>query len=74
VKTSTNDFFNNAPVGEIFAARSEGVIAQVKGPEDSNIQDNVFGPVFDRVSQGEITDGDTAWKEAIKLLNQLVTE
>ena len=72
VKTSTNEFFNNAPVGEIFAARSEGVIAQVKGPEDSNIQDNVFGPVFDRVSQGEITDGDTAWEEALKLLDQLV--
>jgi cellobiose transport system substrate-binding protein len=72
VKDSTSTFFNNAPVGEIFAARSEGVIAQVKGPEDSNIQDNVFGPIFDRVSQGEITDGDTAWKEAVKLLNQLV--
>jgi cellobiose transport system substrate-binding protein len=74
VKESTSAFFNNAPVGEIFAARSEGVIAQVKGPEDSNIQDNVFGPVFDRVSQGEITDGDTAWKEALKLLDQVVTE
>ena len=72
VADSTSAFFNNAPVGEIFAARSEGVIAQVKGPEDSNIQDNVFGPVFDRVSQGEITDGDTAWKEALKLLDQLV--
>jgi cellobiose transport system substrate-binding protein len=32
----------------------------------------VYGPIFDRVSQGEITDGDTAWKEAVKLLNQLV--
>jgi cellobiose transport system substrate-binding protein len=74
VKDSTSAFFNNAPVGEIFAARSEGVIAQVKGPEDSNIQDNVFGPVFDRVSQGEITDGDTAWKEALKLLKQVVSE
>jgi cellobiose transport system substrate-binding protein len=74
VKDTTSDFFNGAPVGEIFAARSEGVIAQVKGPEDSNIQDNVFGPVFDRVSQGEITDGDTAWKEALELLDQVVAE
>lgn len=72
VADTKSAFFNDAPVGEIFAARSEGVIAQVKGPEDSNIQDNVFGPIFDRVSQGEITDGDTAWKEALKLLDQLV--
>jgi cellobiose transport system substrate-binding protein len=72
VADSTSEFFNNAPVGEIFRARSEGVIAQVKGPEDSNIQDNVFGPVFDRIGQGEITDGDTAWDEAMVLLDQLV--
>ena len=72
VADSTNEFFNNAPVGEIFRARSEGVIAQVKGPEDSNIQDNVFGPVFDRIGQGEITDGDVAWDEAMVLLDQLV--
>ncbi|MEF3403638.1 ABC transporter substrate-binding protein [Agromyces sp. CCNWLW203] len=72
VADTTNAFFNDAPVGEIFAARSEGVIAQVKGPEDSNIQDNVFGPVFDRVSQGEVTDPDEAWDEAMELLNQLV--
>lgn len=72
VADSTSEFFNNAPVGEIFSARSEGVIAQVKGPEDSNIQDNVFGPIFDRVSQGEITDGDVAWDEAMVLLDQLV--
>ena len=72
VADSTSEFFNNAPVGEIFRARSEGVIAQVKGPEDSNIQDNVFGPVFDRIGQGEITDGDVAWDEAMVLLDQLV--
>ena len=72
VADTTSAFFNDAPVGEIFAARAEGVVAQVKGPEDSNIQDNVFGPTFDRVSQGEITDPDEAWDEAMKLLNQLV--
>jgi cellobiose transport system substrate-binding protein len=72
VADTTSAFFNDAPVGEIFAARAQGVVAQIKGPEDSNIQDNVFGPTFDRVSQGEITDPDEAWDEAMKLLNQLV--
>ena len=61
VADSTNAFFNDAPVGEIFANRSQGVVAQVKGSEDSVIQDNVFGAVLDQISQGEITTGDAAW-------------
>ena len=65
VADSTNPFFNDAPVGEIFTNRSQGVVAQVKGSEDSVIQDNVFGAVLDQISQGEITDGDAAWSAAI---------
>lgn len=72
VADSTNAFFNDAPVGEIFTNRSQGVIAQVKGSEDSVIQDNVFGAVLDQISQGEITSGDAAWDAAMELLKQLV--
>ncbi|MFD5223984.1 extracellular solute-binding protein [Microbacterium sp. NPDC058342] len=72
VADTTSAFFNDAPVGKIFAERSKGVVAQVKGPEDSNIQDNVFGPIFDRVSQGEVTDADEAWDAAMELLDQIV--
>jgi cellobiose transport system substrate-binding protein len=49
-------------------------VAQVKGSEDSVIQDNVFGAVLDQISQGEITDGDAAWAAAMDLLHQLVPE
>ncbi|MGV8885647.1 MAG: ABC transporter substrate-binding protein [Microbacteriaceae bacterium] len=72
VASSTDAFFNNAPTGELLSARSQGVVAQVKGPEDSAIQDNVFGPVLDRISQGDIKDADTAWAEAMKLLKTIV--
>jgi len=72
VASSTDAFFNNAPTGELLSARSQGVVAQVKGPEDSAIQDNVFGPVLDRISQGDIKDVDTAWNEAMKLLKTIV--
>ncbi|HTN55351.1 MAG TPA: extracellular solute-binding protein [Microbacterium sp.] len=72
VADTKSAFFNDAPVGEIFAERAKGVVAQVKGPEDSNIQDNVFGPIFDRVSQGEVTDADEAWDQAMTLLDQIV--
>ncbi|WP_395638343.1 ABC transporter substrate-binding protein [Pseudolysinimonas sp.] len=71
VADSTSAFFNDAPVGEIFTNRSQGVVAQVKGPEDSNIQDNVFGPVLDSISQGEITSGDAAWEAALTNLKNL---
>lgn len=74
VGDSVNAFFNDAPVGEIFTNRAKGVVAQVKGPEDSVIQDNVFGPVLDKVSQGEITDGAAAWDAAMVLLDQLVPQ
>ena len=74
MKSSVNAFFNDAPVGEIFTNRAKGVVAQVKGAEDSVIQDNVFGAVFDRVSQGELTTGDAAWEAAMELLDQLVKQ
>ena len=74
VADSTAAFFNDAPVGEIFTNRSQGVVAQVKGPEDSNIQDNVFGPVLDSISQGEITTGDAAWEAALTNLKNLGIE
>ncbi len=74
VADSTSAFFNDAPIGEIFTNRSQGVVAQVKGSEDSVIQDNVFGAVLDKVSQGDITDGDDAWNQAMDLLHQLVPE
>jgi cellobiose transport system substrate-binding protein len=74
VASSTSAFFNDAPVGEIFSNRSQGVVAQVKGPEDSNIQDNVFGPVLDSISQGEITTGDAAWEAALTNLKNLGIE
>ncbi|CAN5543057.1 extracellular solute-binding protein [soil metagenome] len=74
VADSTNPFFNNAPVGAIFGSRSQGVVAQVKGSEDSVIQDNVFGAVLDKISQGDIKTGDAAWAAAMDLLHQLVPE
>lgn len=63
-------FFNNAPVGKILASRAEGVVAQFKGPDDSVIQEQVFGPSIKEIDAG--TSGDKAWNDAITLLNQLV--
>lgn len=64
-------FFNDAPVGQILGARAEGVVAQFKGPDDSIIQEQVFGPSIKLLDSGSAS-GDKAWDDAIALLDQLV--
>jgi cellobiose transport system substrate-binding protein len=66
-----NEFFQGAPAGAILAGRAQGVVAQFKGPDDSLIQENVFGPALQALDRGE-TDGAGAWEQAIGLLNELV--
>lgn len=66
-----NELFNDAPYGEIFASRAEGVVAQFKGPQDSEIQENVFAPALKILDNGTGT-ADEAWNEAITLLNDRV--
>ncbi len=68
-----NEVFNDAPTGQILASRAEGVVAQYKGPDDSIIQENVFGPALQALDRGE-ADGDTAWQEALDLLVELEVE
>lgn len=66
-----NAFFNNAPVGQLLAGRAQGVVAQFKGPDDSLIQENVFGPAANALDRGEL-DGPAAWQQALDLLKELV--
>jgi len=66
-----NEFFNDAPTGAILAERAKGVVAQFKGPDDSLIQENVFGAALQQLDQGTM-DGEAAWNEALKLLDELV--
>ena len=63
--------FNDAPAGQILASRAQGIQAQFKGPDDSVIQENVFGPALQGLDQGTV-DGAGAWDQAISLLNELV--
>lgn len=66
-----NEFFNGAPVGALLAGRAQGVVAQFKGPDDSIIQENVFGPSRQSLDDGS-ADAETSWNAAIALLKELV--
>ena len=68
---TTDPLFNDAPTGAILAKRAEGVVAQFKGPDDSLIQENVFGPALQALDRGE-ANGDEAWAKAMQLLDELV--
>ncbi|UYB37543.1 extracellular solute-binding protein [Arthrobacter koreensis] len=70
-EAAPNEWFNDAPTGAILAERAKGVEAQFKGPDDSVIQENVFGPPIDLVETGQ-ADADQAWAKALELLNDLV--
>ncbi len=70
-EATPNEFFNGAPTGAILAERAKGVVAQFKGPDDSVIQENVFGPPLSALDRGE-TDTAGAWDQAIGLLGELV--
>jgi len=70
-EAAPNEFFNGAPTGAILAERAKGVVAQFKGPDDSLIQENVFGPPLQALDRGE-TDAAGAWQQAIDLLKELV--
>ncbi|MFF2494027.1 extracellular solute-binding protein [Agromyces sp. NPDC058064] len=66
-------FFNDAPIGEILGSRAVGVVAQYKGPDDSVIQEQVFGPSIQELDSGK-ADGPTAWQHALDLLDELVEQ
>lgn len=65
VKDATNEFFNNAPVGQIFSARANQIsdVPPFKGAQYFNIQTIVM----DALNRVDIDGGDAAssWDEAL---------
>ena len=72
-QATPNEVLNDAPTGAILASRAEGVVAQFKGPDDSVIQENVFGPAL-QLLDDETATADEAWDEAMQLFDELIDE
>jgi len=66
---STNEFFNNAPAGEILVNRSEGITEVYKGPNFFAVND-AFNNALVEV---DVNGGDPAaqWDSAIQAINAL---
>lgn len=57
----TNEFFNNAPIGEIFANRADAVsVAPYKGPNYFAIND-AMAQAINRVDVDETDDAESSW-------------
>lgn len=61
----TDADFSDAPVGQILAHRAEGVVPQIKGPQDATIQDTVIGGVMTQINAGQITTPEAAWQAVL---------
>ena len=56
IKSATNEFFNNAPVGEILANRAQGVVVPFKGPQYFTVQD----AINNAITQVDVNGADVA--------------
>ncbi|MFB7889080.1 ABC transporter substrate-binding protein [Cellulosimicrobium cellulans] len=71
VKSTTNDFFNNAPVGEIFAARAAGIdSAPFKGANYFSIHTTVQDGIK-RVDVEKTDDAASSWQKTLQSFQDL---
>lgn len=64
-KAYKNDYFNNAPVGEIFGAGAKTLKPVVLGPKHASVKERAFEPALQAYEAGEL-DAAKAWEQAIK--------
>lgn len=60
-----NDYFSNAPVGEIFGKGAKTLKPMVLGPKHQAVKERAFEPAMQAVEQGKLTP-DKAWEQALR--------
>ena len=70
VLTKTDARYNNAPVGQIYAASALSLKPQYMGPKHSQIA-NTLGEGIARVEQGKEKKPDQAWAHSMKDIDKL---
>jgi cellobiose transport system substrate-binding protein len=65
VSDSTNEYFNNAPFGKIYAGAAKDLKPIYLGPKHQQLWENVFEPQMQAAEQGKSTP-DAAWQKAVK--------
>ena len=65
VAISTNDYFNNAPFGKIYAGAAKDLKPIYLGPKHQQLWENVFEPQMQAAETGKSSPAD-AWAKAVK--------
>jgi cellobiose transport system substrate-binding protein len=60
-----NDYFSNAPVGEIFGKGAKSLKPMVLGPKHQAVKERAFEPAMQAVEQGKLQP-DQAWQQALR--------
>jgi cellobiose transport system substrate-binding protein len=60
-----NDYFSNAPVGEIFGTGAKSLKPMVLGPKHQAVKERAFEPAMQAVEQGKLTP-EQAWQQALR--------
>ncbi|MFI2783032.1 ABC transporter substrate-binding protein [Streptomyces sp. ALB3] len=70
VKTAKLEYFNNAPIGEIYAEEAQVIPAAVLGPKDGVIKDTISTQINNMEQRG--TKPDDAWKAATESIDKVI--
>ncbi|MFI8945120.1 ABC transporter substrate-binding protein [Streptomyces sp. NPDC053750] len=70
VKNGKLPYFNNAPVGQIYAEEAKTIPVAVLGPKDGVIKDTISTQINNMEQRG--TDPDDAWKAATETIDKAI--
>ena len=63
VAAATDEYFSNAPVGELFKESADNLTVAILGPKDGVVKDTISNGLLRVDQQGE--DPDTAWQKTM---------
>ncbi|MGW0855443.1 ABC transporter substrate-binding protein [Streptomyces sp. NPDC002690] len=70
VKDAKLPYFNDAPIGEIYAGEAKTIPEAVLGPKDATIKDTISTEINNMEQRG--TDPDKAWDTAVKSIDKVI--
>ncbi|MFE3517181.1 ABC transporter substrate-binding protein [Streptomyces sp. NPDC059166] len=70
VKAAKLEYFNNAPIGEIYAEEAQIIPAAVLGPKDGIIKDTISTQINNMEQRG--TAPDKAWNDATEAIDKVI--
>jgi cellobiose transport system substrate-binding protein len=70
VQNATLPYFNDAPIGKLYAEEAASIPAAVLGPKDGVIKDTISNQINNMEQRG--TKPDTAWAAATKTVDKVI--